>query len=268
MLNTFKSFLRISALCFLAPMLLAPTAFAQGFPNIDRPGAEGTMVGSPFALNDGRSAIIAWHNEVLYSIPEIPGSADGSNYQVRSWDFSDINAPLELGSHGTTQHPILAHGFLYRNNTLVLGNNFQMNRSFEATAVPGQNTNIAYSDMDPLYGVGGHGALYVPFSAEPSYRNYFPSQEDAQLRRMNPVTGIWETTATWDHLSLTGVGGYPFIIGNLLIYSSDASRSGIAIYDISDMESPQLLSTVTDGTRSSSVSAAGGGGGADDTFED
>ncbi|MGB6223338.1 Ig-like domain-containing protein, partial [Haloferula sp.] len=225
-------------------------AIGDGFPNIDRVGNEGTMIGAPFAELDGRSAIIAWHNGVLYTIPEVPGSRVGfSDYLVSSWDISNIGvaAPAELGTHGITRHPILAHGFLYRNNTLVLGDNHEMNRSFLATEVYGTNDNVSYSDMDPLYGVGGHGAMYVPFGAEPSYRNYFPSQEDAQLRRMNPVTGIWETTATWDHLSLTGVAGYPFIVGNLLIYCADGNRSGLAIYDISDVTQPALLSTVTDG---------------------
>jgi len=239
----------------LSLTLLSPLAFGEGFENIDRPGAAGTMIGEPFALGDGRSAIIAWHNGIMYSVPEQPGSAPGSDYIVRSWDISSLsesnasvaNEAVELGEHGGTQHPILAHGFFYRNNTLVLGNNYQQNRSFLATETYGTNTSVPFNDIDQQEGVGGHGTMYIPFNPVPSFRSYFPSQENARLRRMDPVSGQWVETASWDHLSLTGVGGYPFIVGNLLIYASDNNRSGLAIYDISDPYQPNLISTMTDG---------------------
>ena len=53
--------------------------------------------------------------------------------------------------------------------------------------------------------------------------------------------------ASWDHLGLTGVIGHPFIIGNLLIFASDQSRTGVATYDISDPTNPQLLDVLKTG---------------------
>ncbi|MGJ8641201.1 MAG: Ig-like domain-containing protein [Opitutaceae bacterium] len=249
MISYYSLFVTINrwAICFIISIFLVQVAFTAGFQNIDRPGETGNMIAPPFALGDGRSAIMAWHNGLLYSIPEQPGSADDSSYLVRSWDFSDLAAPIPLGEYGITQHPVLAHGYLYRNNTLILGDNFEINRSFEATDVYGVNLNVPFTEMDPPIGVNGHGVMYHPFNPTPSYSSYQGNQEDAEFRRMNPETGIWETLATWDHLSLTGVGGYPFVVGNLLIYASDSSRSGLAIYDISDLTQPVLISTVTDG---------------------
>ena len=53
--------------------------------------------------------------------------------------------------------------------------------------------------------------------------------------------------ATWDHLGLTGVTGFPHIIGNILIWASDQAGSGVAAYDISDLSNPLLLDVLKEG---------------------
>ena len=46
---------------------------------------------------------------------------------------------------------------------------------------------------------------------------------------------------------LTGVIGHPFLLGDLLIFASDQSRTGVATYDVSDPTHPVLLDVLTHG---------------------
>ena len=55
------------------------------------------------------------------------------------------------------------------------------------------------------------------------------------------------TLATWDHLGQTGVVGHPFLLGDLLIFAADQSRTGVATYDVSDPTNPVLLDVLTTG---------------------
>ncbi|HVF36040.1 MAG TPA: Ig-like domain-containing protein, partial [Candidatus Saccharimonadia bacterium] len=56
-----------------------------------------------------------------------------------------------------------------------------------------------------------------------------------------------QTFATFDHLGLTGVIGHPFLLGNLLIYAGEESRTGVATYDLSDPANPVLLDVLRSG---------------------
>jgi len=218
-----------------------------GFPNIDRPAAGALLTPGRIATTDGRMAIIAWHNGLIYTVPESPGSLPGSDLQVRSWDIADPTAPVELETFGVTHHPVMAHGYFYHNNQMILGNNFPEPMSFTATDTYGVNLNEPFAELDPVGGVGGHGSMYHPFNVDPSFGSYFFNPVDTHIRRYNEALGIWETHADLDHIGMTGVIGHAFVVGNLLFFASDHSRTGLAIYDISDLSTPVLLSTITEG---------------------
>src|SRR5690606_30099472 len=118
-----------AGLLWLAAMLpggVLPQATTTEWPtgigcaNIAR--TEGALLAGPFAQNDGRMALLAWHNGVLFSVPEQPSSVPGSNNQVRMWNLSDPTQPRMIvstppanaaGSLGLTPQPIDAHGYLH-----------------------------------------------------------------------------------------------------------------------------------------------------------
>jgi cytochrome c peroxidase len=89
--------------------------------------------------------------------------------------------------------------------------------------------------------VGVRGALFYPWFVGPTYWSYNAVEGNAELSLRG------EVLASWDHLGLTGVIGHPFIVGNLLIYASDQSRTGVATYDISDPTNPRLLDVLKTG---------------------
>ncbi|MFN0077039.1 MAG: Ig-like domain-containing protein [Prosthecobacter sp.] len=243
----------------------ASSAWAAGFPNINRPTAGALLTPTRVAATHGRTAVIAWHNGLVYTMPESPGSAPGSDVQARSWDFANPAAPVELENLGTTHHPVQAHGYFYRNNQLVIGNNGFPNPAlsmvFAATATYGVNTRGPFTELNPQRGAGGRGAMFHPFLIEPTFWIYSDYVRDAFIRRHNTQTGQWQNYAVWDHLSLTGVIGHPIMVGNLLFMPSDQSRTGLAIYDISDLNNPVLLSTLTDGGPGGYWPSMWGGGG-------
>lgn len=244
-------------------LLIALTSIAHGagFPNINRPTAGALLTPSRVAATDGRTAVIAWHNGLVYTAPESPGSAPGSDVQARVWDFANPASPQVVEVLGTSHQPVNAHGYFYRNNQLIIGNNFPAPMSFYATATYGVNTRGAFAEMHPQRGVGTRGTMFHPFIVGPTYWVYNDYVANAYIHRRNTQTGQWQNFATWDHLALTGVIGHPMIVGNLLIMASDQSRTGLAIYDISDLNNPVLLSTLTDGGPGGYWPSLWGGGG-------
>ena len=191
------------------------------------------------APQQGRTAILAYHNGLLFTVPELPSSEPNSDFQVRTWDISDPTAPVELEQLGISPQPINAHGYLKSGEYLVIGPNWppQSPWSFRATT-PG---SVERTEFPELAGVGVRGQLFQPWFVGDTYWSYGEVAGDAFLE----LDGV--RLAEWDHLGLTGVIGHPFILGDLLIFASDQSRTGIATYDISDPTNPVLLDVLTTG---------------------
>ena len=104
---------------------------------------------------------------------------------------------------------------------------------------------FAYAGL-PFVGSGNRGN--TPWNAR-MWWSYGEVSGDAWLRRYTADNTSNEaaTVATWDHLGLTGVIGMPFIVGNILIYASDQTGTGVATYDISDPSNPVLLDVLKEG---------------------
>jgi hypothetical protein len=229
--------LTFASACALGLLTAAPLA-AAGFPNV--PQTPGTLLAGLLAPNQGRTAILAYHNGILFSVPEVPSSEPGSDFQVRTWDLADPAHPVELATWGVTPMPINAHGYLQSGDYLVLGANWPPEApwSFRANAAPGSLTRTSYPD---LLCAGVRGCLFQPFFVGDTWWSYGAIGGLATIERNGVVLG------TWDHLGLTGVVGHPFLIGNLLIFASDQSRTGVATYDVSDPAQPVLLDVLTSG---------------------
>lgn len=261
----------ITALCLLAPGASLAQTTADwptgiGFQNVAR--TPGQLVAGPFAQTDGRAAIIAWHNGVLLTVPEVPSSAPNSNFQARMWHLGDTANPRIIArapasdrggalgwSLGDTPMPINAHGYFH------VGQNFQTGASghwivlgadwppeapwsFRAQAgVPGI-TRQASGHL----GAGTRGSVYAPWHVDETWWSYGAISGLAALRfggpEWNPGSQL---LAEWDHLGQTGVIGHPFLLGNLLIFASDQSRTGVATYDVSNPAQPVLLDVLTTG---------------------
>lgn len=229
-----------------AALILASAVQAQGFPN--DPQTPGTLLSGLNAPQQGRTAIIAYHSGLLFTIPEQPASQPGSDYQVRTWDISDPTAPVELAQWGITPHPVNAHGYLQNGDYLSIGANWPPEApwSFRANGFG----SIVREENPQLHCVGVRGCLFGEWVADGTFWSYGEVGGNAELSRN------WNVLADWDHLGQTGVIGHSFILGNLLIYAADQSRTGVATYDLSaymdgdpgnDPASPPILDVLTTG---------------------
>jgi DNA-binding beta-propeller fold protein YncE len=245
--------LRTAACPGLAEALLAAVlalaapdlALAQGFPNVPRTAGE--VLSGLNAPEQGRTAIIAYHNGLLFTVPELPSSQPGADFLVRTWDISDPTDPRVLAIHGVSPMPINAHGYFQSGEYLVLGPNWPPEApwSFQSTATFGQVTRTAFPD---LMCAGVRGCLFAPWFVGGTFWSYGDVSGNASLHRN------WQQRADWDHLGLTGVIGHPFLLGDTLYFASDQSRTGIAAYDVSafmdgdpgnDPAAPALLDVLT-----------------------
>ena len=246
----------------LAHAQVPPAPPAAGFPNIAR--TPGQLLSPRMAPTQGRTAIIAFHNNVLVTIPEVPSSEPGSDFQVRTWNITNPAAPVELAQLGVTPMPVMAHGYFHvvrrlgestfggtvtaggairPGAHLVIGADFCGGGcpwSFRAD--PGVAGLARTASGASSYGV--RGDLTQPWFVTPSYWSYNAIEGDVRIVRGEPSS---PPLGTFDHLGQTGVIGHPFLLGNILYYVSDQSRTGIAAYDISDPANVVLLDVLTTG---------------------
>src|SRR5687767_14823581 len=130
----------------------------RGFPNV--PQTPGALLSGLNAPQQGRTAILAYHGGVLFTVPELPSSQAGSDFQVRTWDISNPSAPLELSQLGVSPMPVNAHGYFSSGEYLVLGPNFPAATpwTFRATS-GGTLTRTTYPG---LLGITDRGHVFAP----------------------------------------------------------------------------------------------------------
>ncbi len=236
--------------CFSGALSAAPEV-TPNFPNVNQ--TPGQLLSGLNAPEQGRTAIIAYHGGVLYTIPEMPASEPNSDFQVRAWNIADPSNPIEMAQLGLTPHPVDAHGYFKSGVNLVLGSDYAGEYGapgpWNFVATGSDNTVTRAPFNSPWYGgYASRGNIFGPRNVGPLYWSYnaignAPMQlSDSMDRPFDP-----EITASWDHLGMTGVIGHPFIFGNLLIVASDQSRTGVAVYDISDRNNPLLLDVLKTG---------------------
>ncbi len=208
-----------------------------GFPNIAR--TPGELIAGLIAPTQGRTAILAYHNSLLYSVPEMPSSFGPSDWQVRTWDITHPAAPQETAQLGLTPHPVNAHGYFKSGDYLAIGPNWPPESpwSFRADG-PGATTR---TELPGNQIPGNRGDLYAPWYVGQTYWSYNAIHGNGEVWKRGQLLG------SWDHLAETGVIGHPILIGNLLIFASDQSRTGVATYDISDPAHPVLLDVLKTG---------------------
>ena len=208
-----------------------------GFPNVTQ--VPGHLLTPLLAPQQGRTAVLAYHNRWLYSVPESPSSQPNSDLRVRRWDLSNLANVREVEDLGVTPQPIMAHGYLFIGRNLVLGPN-DNSWSLRAES-PGVNVRTTTPAMQ---GVFTRGHLYQPWHISPTYWSYASNEQQGDA----VLSYDGQPLAAFNHLGLTGgLIGHPFIIGNLLIFASDQSRTGVATYDISDPRNPVLLDVLKTG---------------------
>lgn len=220
-------------------VVLCPASLeAQGFPNLPR--TPGQLLTPLLAPQQGRTAMIAYHSGWLYTVPEMPSSQPGSDFLVRRWNLADLADVRVEEVYEETNHPVMAHGYVHRGDYLCLGDNWPPERPFSFRAVsPGVNERAIAPGLQGPY---DRGDLFQPWHIN-TYWSYNPDEiDDPAVLSKNG-----QTLATWDHIGETGVIGHPFLIGNLLIFASDQSRTGVATYDLSDPAHPRLLDVLKTG---------------------
>lgn len=247
-MNRFSSFF-LSLRYVLAAFLFScfsVSVFAQGFPNTTQ-GAPGTLLQGPVAPEMGRTAIIEYIGGYIITWPEGPGSEAGDDLIVRAWDLSNPSSPREVRQFGQTWHPMNAHGTIKRGRQVYLGGNPFEGNGDTAIAVDSSG-NISLEDWRGPFSSGERNGLFAPWNTR-GWWSYGIPQGNAYLE----LDGV--RLSEWDHLSLTGVVGFPHIMGNTLIFASDQSHTGVAAYDISNPANPVLLDVLN-----TSVAEGGIGG--------
>jgi len=262
----------ISVAALAGLMLLAgpQSAEAQGFPNVTR--TPGELLSGPIAPEQGRTAIVAWHGERIVSVPEPPGSQPGADVEIRIVDINDPYNPVVThvpdGSGGFNSHGYFKTGpYLYTGTTCLTPNLLECTSSndheyrdaflIDVAGTTGrqkfQNSDLVRASIQGDAGVPfqdyNRSAAQTPWSARMwwSYGEidglaYVARKPTTNwIPRENNMPGEGHVQAVWDHLGETGVIGMPFIMGNILIYASDQTGTGVATYDISDPTNPVLL---------------------------
>ncbi len=256
-------------------ILSVPTALlAQGFPNVPRTAGE--LLAGPVAPEQGRTAIIAWHGERIVSVPEIPGSQGGADWQMRVVDINDPANPVVtlLPAHASGFH---AHGYFHSGPYLYVGPHCLTSANLpcgsggpdlwrDSLRIGGSGTAIGSSQLRrasmegdnglPIGGVDKSGAQ-SPWGVRDFWTYNAVSGPTFLAVRRSLASWIYDwpnggaptgpaIMSSWDHLSQTGVIGFPFIMGNILIFASDQSGTGVAAYDISNPAAPVLLDVLKD----------------------
>ncbi len=179
----------------------------------------------------GRLTVIEVLGDYIIGIPEKPSSPDGADYLVRAVDISDPKNPVTVATFGETAHPVLAHGTYKRLNEVYIGGG----RTSENAIRLNEDGSLSKVNWSAYTTTNyGKAAGNYPWAAK-HWWSYDDVSGNAQLFYKD------EVMAEWDHLGLTGVIGFPTIVGNILLYGSDQSFSGAAAYDISDPHNPVLL---------------------------
>lgn len=261
----------------VAVCLIAAAAHSQGFPNIAR--TPGELLAGPIAPEQGRTAIVAWHGERIVSVPEAPGSQPGADLRIRVVDLTDLDgAGPDVTVVPASASGFHAHGYFHSGAHLyigphclsdalnpcngtyphdVWGDSFRIGGS--GTAIGGSVLRRASIEGETglLLGSYQRAGAQSPWGLN-DFWTYNTIEGDAWLavRRNNDWVYDWNNggapvgpaiTAMWDHLGQTGVTGFPFIIGNILLWVSDQAGSGVASYDISDLSNPVLLDLLKEG---------------------
>ncbi len=255
---------------------LAGRAAAQDFPNVPR--TPGQLLAGPIAPEQGRTAIVAWHGGRIVSVPEGPGSQPGADLQMRVVNLAALDttgpAVTVVPAHTSGFH---AHGYYHTGDYLFVGphclgdaldlcdGTYPHDVWANAFRIGGAGTPIGDSelrraDIDSetglLLGSVQRAGAQSPWGLN-DFWTYSPIGGDMWLgvRRDGEWVYDWANggvavgpavKASWDHLGLTGVTGFPFIMGNILIVASDQAGSGVATYDISDLSNPVLLDVLKD----------------------
>lgn len=253
-----RHLLRASTLLLVS----AVQVFAGDFPNV--PQVPGTLLNGPIAPEQGRTAIVCWHGGRIISVPEPPGSQPGADLRVRIVNISDpANPQITTQTYqagGFNSHAYFHYGpylFIGPHETAPGNGTYRDSLFYTGTSGVFQERNMEDNAGLPI-GTYSRSGTQSPWGAT-LYWSYGDVGGNAYLairRSIQEYTHDWNNggaptgpavKATWDHLGLTGVVGMPFIMGNILIYASDQTGTGVATYDISDPAHPILLDVLKEG---------------------
>lgn len=239
------------ALLFLA---LALTSLAQpvtttGFANQARTEAPGTLLSHPITNGSepiGRTTSINYLNGWIIVGAEVPGSRDGSDWQLRVYDITDPTTPV--------RRMPLDFELNYPNNSWIYGNygwNAHGTAQYGNLLLPGVLRVNGFGGLVELGGVPGNGipglANLPVWYRRPSQAGpwdatllwYDTDDSDIELAKVSlNGNGFAQrrVLATFDHVGQYGGGDWhPMLFGDLLIMarSGGAGADGVVVYRLS-----------------------------------
>ncbi len=263
--HTAPCFHRLALSAALIAAAAALPAVDQGFPNVTQtlPPAAGDgmplakFIYGPIEPNQGRTAVVMWHGQRLFTMPEGPGSQGGADFFIRQIDIRNPVAPVSTNLN-TRSFTIHAHGSWYSGAYACLGLMLDGPRSGQDVVRLDSPGMFTFGQSESMIGMpGGRDRLaaHGPWNAS-FYWTYGAVDTNALtvfgVRRTFAEPsfdspGNWGDNlgagvkARWPHLANTGVIGMPFLVGNILIYAGENQGRGVATYDVSDPANPVLL---------------------------
>lgn len=274
---------RINATVFTTLLfLVAGDAMAANYPpNIDY-GQQGDFIAKR-GVERGRTAILAPIGPILLNLPESPGSSD-DNVQLRNvdtaWNLEDLTNPQLIGEFNCDPagqncrngQGIHAHAVYTRfvNGQAYLRGNFRWQEGGFAYYDPSQPTLLQQVQRTGSTGsVVGQSFGYAGLTSKYAAKDYWEYNTDVlddpqlltepgsqmpqadidklQAQGLTDEFPSWwgpHVSDVWNHTGLTGVTGFPIFSGNLLVIASDQQNTGMAVYDIANIDrntAPSLL---------------------------
>ncbi len=249
-------------------------------PNIDY-GQRGDFI-TKRGVEHGRTAILAPLGPILLNLPEGPGSSNKNvnlNVIDTAWNLEDLTNPRLISAincddngqcyngQGVSAHAVVTH---FDDTQAYLRGNFEYSGGGYAYYDENQPTLseqiLRTNSVASQLRVGlGYASLTSFYFAKDYWEYNTDSLDDHQmLTRFGTImqqADIDKLTAlgiadefpvwvgpiasdAWDHIGLTGVTGFPVFSGNLLVIASDQQNTGLAIYDIGNIDrdtAPTLL---------------------------
>lgn len=216
--STIQTILTCSVLLTVLASFAPISAQSQGFPQRVFGSGERVMTLSD---GDGRKSRVAYHQGYLYT-------ADQNERMVRIWDISNENSPSIVRTFNNVGG---SHGYGRSGDVIV----FSPSAGFRATAANPSNPERFQFTRS----LGSDREFYYPWML--THHDGYGSPS-GRLQLGDGRTG--EVFSNPDPLGEAGVAGKAIMIGNLLIYASLHSTSGVATYDISDPRNPILLDSL------------------------
>jgi hypothetical protein len=180
----------------------------------------GEFLAGPLAMMSGRAAVVAYHKNCIFMVPESAGMLrPGSDFQSKYFDISNLRSPKEHNIKITANSTIAAHGYLYIGDAVIFRNENRIVVNNNVPSVLGANWNTG-----PVWASTALGTWPVVSNLNWVQYGTRSGSNKAEVYKRGKLVGSTQTR----------IGGIHIVMGNRLYVTADQSFGGrgIEIYDL------------------------------------